>query len=507
MAPGETKTFPASIRNNGTWAVTLPTATSDFTARDGTGVPLFVRKSELVYPDQQLSTWISLWATSVTLNPGQEVTIPFTISVPSNATPGGHYGAVFFKNPGSESSAGGTVGINVDYGILVLLTVSWETDTEAEIGDPSINFWGTIKNSSNILNIPNISQTPTPDAWYIGKDDEGNDMYQIPDVCKLWDFSPSRFDGVCMSFDIFASKEDSYEPLLFENDFEVSFEIPVKNIGTTPLKPTGKITLTDEKGDIIQAIGKETISNEQGASIGDKIVDYLPINDEWGNVLPQTNRIFESIWKGFPYKTFDEKWNPTINYWTPSEYYTNKNKENAGFLMPWERVSEVRQNKKIFADIELSYKDENGEDIEFKSAKEFNVQYIEQKVTINPYIILWLLLMSTAWAMVWFALRWWILVVRKRRCWKCKEIIKAHWETCPYCKTLQDKNEQKRFEKQQKTGEKNIQKSQEIPKQKNIPAVKETPKKPGRPKKEISAAKRENEGFKKKAGRPRKESK
>ena len=56
--------------------------------------------------------------------------------------------------------------------------------------------------------------------------------------------------------------------------------------------------------------------------------------------------------------------------------------------MPWERVSEVRQNKKIFADIELSYKDENGEDIEFKSAKEFNVQYIEQKVTINPYIIL-----------------------------------------------------------------------------------------------------------------------
>ena len=109
--------------------------------------------------------------------------------------------------------------------------------------------------------------------------------------------------------------------------------------------------------------------------------------------------------------------------------------------------------------------------------------------------------------MVWFALRWWILVVRKRRCWKCKEIIKAHWETCPYCKTLQDKNEQKRFEKQQKAGEENIQKSQEIPKQKNIPAVKETPKKPGRPKKEISAAKRENESFKKKAGRPRKESK
>ena len=42
-----------------------------------------------------------------------------------------------------------------------------------------------------------------------------------------------------------------------------------------------------------------------------------------------------------------------INYWNPSEYYTERNKQDAGFLMFWERVSEVRQSKMITAEIEL----------------------------------------------------------------------------------------------------------------------------------------------------------
>lgn len=137
-----------------------------------------------------------------------------------------------------------------------------------------------------------------------------------------------------------------------------------------------------------------------------------------------------------------------MKYWSPSEYYTKKNKESAGYLMPWERVSEVRQTKKIFADIQIVYQDEEGKDVEFNSAKEFEVQYIEEQITLNPYVILALLLLSSVGLLLWFALRWWFLVVRKHRCWNCKEVIKAHWETCPYCKTLQDKNEHKRFEKQ-----------------------------------------------------------
>jgi hypothetical protein len=76
-----------------------------------------------------------------------------------------------------------------------------------------------------------------------------------------------------------------------------------------------------------------------------------------------------------------------VNYWSPSEYYTQKNKDDAGFLMFWERVSENRTHKDITADIELIYYDENGNPIEFNTSKTFTVQYIEQAVSVNPYII------------------------------------------------------------------------------------------------------------------------
>ncbi len=67
LDPGETVTLPASITNNGPDTVVMPTAISDFTVRDNSGTPRFVRKSELVFPDQQLSEWMTLSQDSVTV--------------------------------------------------------------------------------------------------------------------------------------------------------------------------------------------------------------------------------------------------------------------------------------------------------------------------------------------------------------------------------------------------------------------------------------------------------
>ena len=56
--------------------------------------------------------------------------------------------------------------------------------------------------------------------------------------------------------------------------------------------------------------------------------------------------------------------------------------------MFWERVSEKRLRKNLTAEITMNYLDENGQPVEFNTAKEFPVQYIEERVTLNPYIIL-----------------------------------------------------------------------------------------------------------------------
>lgn len=490
LAPGESITLPASIRNNWDETVVLPTTTSDFQSSGPDGVPSLVRRSELVFPDQELSSWITLWAESVTIDPGEEWTISFRIDVPTTATPGWHYGAVLFRNPGSETGWG-NISINVDYGIIILINVAWEVVVWAEIDDPIIsggwtgrsrwnnNSWTVPKTDdnennentsweSNVNESWNIPQrdntentdttTPTenPDQqwewWFIGTDPTWNPVFIYPDTCPLWDFTTSRYDKKCFwqtQPNLFSDNgvpKDLEEWLLFEDNFEVNFEFPIKNTWNTHIKPIWKIVLKDENW-VIKAIGREVIANDAGAIIDQKIVDYVPINDQWGNVLPWTKRIFESTWEWFPYKTFDDSWNPVVNYWTPSEYYTQRNKDDAGFLMFWERVSESRTHKDITAEIELIYYDEEWNPIEFNTSKTFTVQYIEQIVSINPYVVLGLLLFFTALLLTFWAIRWWILLFKENRCWSCDEKIKSHWKTCPHCTSIQNKRAHKAFEK------------------------------------------------------------
>jgi len=60
--------------------------------------------------------------------------------------------------------------------------------------------------------------------------------------------------------------------------------------------------------------------------------------------------------------------------------------------MPWERVCFRKNNKNIKALINIVYTDDNGEEVEYSSAKEIPVTYTEKYIGINPYIVLPLLL-------------------------------------------------------------------------------------------------------------------
>jgi len=124
--------------------------------------------------------------------------------------------------------------------------------------------------------------------------------------------------------------------------------------------------------------------------------------------------------------------------------------------MFWERVTETRQHKTITAEIEIVYEDEDGNPIEFTTAQEFPIQYIEQRVTTNPYVILALLLLFTSVLFIWIGVRWWLLVCKSNKCWNCGEKIKSHWETCPHCQAIQNKKKHKAYEekKQQQTPKK-----------------------------------------------------
>lgn len=419
---GTTITKTAKLYNYSSNTYAIELGKSDFTAGNKDGKPRFVtRRSELVFPDQQLSTWITINSDDFIIGPNEEKEITFTIDIPWDATPGGHYGAVFFKKHNSTDTninSASNIGVNIDYGVLILVNVDGEIVTDAEVDDIIVHWDG---------------------GWW------GGWASSTPlDSCPLWDFSYSNYDGKCYDNPFqneITDKETpswsgSNTPIEDETDkeneenkeFDITFEVPFINKWNTHLKPEWEIKLIDEDGKQIGWVGKKVIADDNGIIIGEEIVDYLPINDIGWNVLPNSQRDFQSQWKGFPYEAYDESGNRIIKYWSPSEYYTLQNQQKQWFVMFWERVLERKNTEKITAEFSIKYKDKDGEDIQFNSAKEFDIEYTEKYIGLNYYVCipLWIL---TAGLFIFFL----IVLKRRRKCPNCKETVKKKMKVCPYC--------------------------------------------------------------------------
>ncbi len=91
----------------------------DFTARGEEGEPGFVESSEY-----GLSKWIKITKDPISLGPKERKEVQFTVEVPNNAEPGGHYAAVLFSNqPPTEVLGATPISIAGKIGSLVLLKV------------------------------------------------------------------------------------------------------------------------------------------------------------------------------------------------------------------------------------------------------------------------------------------------------------------------------------------------------------------------------------------------
>ncbi|MES2225174.1 MAG: hypothetical protein V4478_04285 [Patescibacteria group bacterium] len=89
----------------------------NFTAQGETGTPSF--SSEKV----GLAAWLSTNPTQVTLEPGRAIKVPYAITIPATAEPGGYFAAVFWSTtpPSTESVQ---VSIGAKIGMLILLRVN-----------------------------------------------------------------------------------------------------------------------------------------------------------------------------------------------------------------------------------------------------------------------------------------------------------------------------------------------------------------------------------------------
>ena len=157
--PGENVTETLKIFNESDNWATLYASTADFSAKDSEeGIPEFLPVQE---GDNSLANWIEVSKDPVTILPSEQKNIQFTIHVPRNADPGGHYAAVFFGTQPGDAS-GSSVGLSSKLGALVLLTVSGDINEagslkEFKLQDPKpfydhLPVWFSIlfENSGNV---------------------------------------------------------------------------------------------------------------------------------------------------------------------------------------------------------------------------------------------------------------------------------------------------------------------------------------------------------------------
>lgn len=129
--------------------------------RDG-GSPIFANENAEI-TGYELSSWIDLGVTEITLTPGAEQIVPITINVPENATPGSHFGGVFVSlEPPRMRNIGAAVGFEVAN--IVSIRINGDALESMQIrsfatdkyiyGSPNVQFSAQIQNKGNVLERP-----------------------------------------------------------------------------------------------------------------------------------------------------------------------------------------------------------------------------------------------------------------------------------------------------------------------------------------------------------------
>ncbi len=128
VKPGESLESKIKLFNETGQTLTVYASTDNFTAGDDEGTPKFLNT-----PGEDLASWMTISTDAITLDPGERADVPFTVNVPTNADPGGHYAAVFFSDQPVES--GGAVAVGSKVGALLILRVDGVVREAGELSD------------------------------------------------------------------------------------------------------------------------------------------------------------------------------------------------------------------------------------------------------------------------------------------------------------------------------------------------------------------------------------
>lgn len=143
--------------------------------------------------------WIRLPQTKYHLEPSKTVKVPYSIAVPSNATPGGHYGVIFAETQPTVEASGTSVVRKKRVGTIIYANVNGIYSNKGEFLDASLPFWQVQPPMSASLRVQNTGTSDFKDTIrYTVKDILGNTKY---DASKQYPVLPQTIRKVNLAWD------------------------------------------------------------------------------------------------------------------------------------------------------------------------------------------------------------------------------------------------------------------------------------------------------------------
>ena len=159
LDPNTKKEYSVTVMNLNDYEQKFYISTKDITdVRDG-GAPVFADPNA-EKTGMELSEWITLGVTEITVPAGVSERINFTLQVPADATPGSHFGSVFISVDAPETTASGAA-VGYEVANIISIRVTGEANEGANIrqfstdrffhGSPNVDFEARIENTGNVL--------------------------------------------------------------------------------------------------------------------------------------------------------------------------------------------------------------------------------------------------------------------------------------------------------------------------------------------------------------------
>ena len=157
-APSQQYRFTVHVTNIASSERTFYLSAKDIKGLDDEGLPVFATEGEAT--EYSLSSWVQLPQSAITLKAGETKDVPFTVNVPSSASPGAHFGGVFLSAEAPRLSASGAA-IGISVGTIINLKIAGDVVEDAQLrefstdklvyGMPAVTFSAKVSNRGNVL--------------------------------------------------------------------------------------------------------------------------------------------------------------------------------------------------------------------------------------------------------------------------------------------------------------------------------------------------------------------